>query len=153
MAGPTVTILLPYKLDSLPKPAVIELVAEISEKIEGEHFWVEGRPFAYGCGSDYSEDLLEYVELSSLLGWQPKDMVGLSAMCNGDQDHRLLGRITLEIARHLNGVIAFDGPMARYTSDSKFIETNETLKYGHGSILSVQNFEAWLSHPDFRMVK
>ena len=41
--------------------------------------------------------------LGDLIGWAPKDTIGLYAMCNGERDHIALGEVAFGIAKIVNG--------------------------------------------------
>ncbi|WP_444946598.1 DUF6368 family protein [Microbulbifer sp. VTAC004] len=153
MAGPTVGILLKEKLGDDAKREILAFIQSVSSEIRGNDFWVYGGSFGYEFGPDYPEEIEEYAGVSNLLGWLPKDIIGLYAMCNGDRDHQSLGEVTLGIAEIVNGSIAFCHVLSRYTSDPEILEHPGVVEYEHESIISRELFEQWLKHPDFRMVK
>jgi hypothetical protein len=153
MAGPTVGILVPKKLDEQTKRLVLEYVHKVSEQTNERNFWVSSRPFIYVLGPDYPEELDEYSELNKFSNWSPKDIIGVSAMCNDIIDHIELGKLTLEIANLVNGKIDFGNSLNYYTSDPLLLESKDLLEFEGESIIGIHLFSLWLKHADFRMVK
>ena len=141
-----------------------------------QEFWLEGRPFLSTAGPEYPEQRTEIVEsgLPRLLGWMPEEVVRFCAMCNGAEDHRLLGRLCLALCEETGGLVDFAGllsigpdlggsapaPAARLVNPMGlegilFATTHAmvwgdfgTHHYGDANLL-----RAWLEHPDFRMNK
>jgi Family of unknown function (DUF6368) len=153
MAGPTVGILAPKKLDEQTKNAILEYIYKVAEKVTGINFWVNSRPFIYSLGPDYAEEIEEYSKLNEIFGCNPLDIIGLSAMCNDTVDHQELGKLTLEIAILVNGVVAFGNSLNYYTSDPQILGSKEFVEFEGESIINVSLFSVWLKHADFRMVK
>lgn len=153
MAGPTVGILLKNKLSENGKEEILAFIESISNEVQGNNFWVNGGPLGYQFGPDYPEEIDEYAGCSSLIGWAPKDIIGLYAMCNGDRDHIALGEATLGIAKIVGGKIAFCHILGRYTNVPEILNDPGVMEYDQESIISTDLFERWLKHSDFRMVK
>ncbi|MES2570640.1 MAG: DUF6368 family protein [Verrucomicrobiota bacterium] len=153
MAGPTVRILVRQKLDDQIKKIILALIHKAADKVIDDDFWINGCPLIYGFGPGYPEELDEYSGINERLGWKPGDVIGLCAMCNGEEDHQELGRITLTIAKTVHGKIAFTDSLAKYTSDRTIIDSDDVIEFGSESIIGVDAFSEWLKHPDFRMVK
>jgi hypothetical protein len=124
------------------------------DEVSGQqYFWLDGRPFVYSLGWEYEEQLIEYAELNSLLGWAPLDQVVLGALCNAPEDHRALGSLTLGLASAIGGVIEFGYLLEKYTGDERILQHPEHYVYEGTSILGVNLMRAWLLHRDFAMVK
>ncbi|WP_431689217.1 DUF6368 family protein [Hahella sp. NBU794] len=153
MAGPTVGILIREKISATGKQSLHVFVTSISNAINGENFWVDSRPLGYAIGPEYAEEIAEYSRAHSVIGWEPKDIIGLYAMCNDAQDHILLGKVALSIARLFNGWIAFHNPLSLYTNDPDIVMDKGIIDIQGESLISPDLFERWLQHPDFCMVK
>ena len=156
MAGPTASVLLAQSLTDEQRLSVWGVIAELSDHVESNDFWVQTRPFIMTCGPEYPEELEEHIAagLPDLIGWTPKDTIGLIAMCNQQVDHRLLGQICVRIARLLDGVVDFGGELdfsASVRHVGLFSACNvEEAKYHVGN---VEFLDWWLVQPDFRMIK
>jgi len=153
MAGPTVGILVPKKLDDETKKNILEYFHRVANDIRGKDFGINGCPFIYDLGPEYPEELDEYTNITEALGWQPQDIVGLYAMCNGKEDHIELGKLTLAITKIVNGKVAFCDLLSRFTDDPTILKSEDTFEFDGESIIGVKLFEEWLKHPDFYMVK
>lgn len=147
----------------------------------GGNYSGEGGPF--GLEPSELELEWEEVELSVLasrFGFRPQECLGLWAGCNDDQDHRILGELTFHLASLLNGLIDFGGallpPLPRsmdpFRSDWMEIKSQfkEMVSWMPGLVVGLEYetlsgrtwvrhvgdppfMEAWLRHPNFRMVK
>lgn len=176
MAGPTASLLLPALSSEERRTRIRREVERNANLLDGDDFWVEGRPFILSFGEEYEGELNDIIEagLPSVLGWRPQDLLRLAAMCNDPVDHRILAQLLLRLAQILGGVIDFggsvlpepslDGPTpslpARVEAPaglagvvfatSYAIEAGRygTCQYGDPAFL-----EAWLQHSTFRMVK
>ncbi len=153
MAGPTVGILLEEKLSENAKEEILAFIQSISNEVRGKDFWVNGGPLGYEFGPDYPEEINEYAPLRTLIGWAPKDIIGLYAMCNGERDHVALGEVAFGIAKLVNGKIAFGHLLSRYTQDAEILEDPGVVEYQEESIINPELFGRWLRHRDFQMVK
>ena len=153
MTGPTVGILLEDKLSDTAKEEVLAFIHSVSDEVRGRDFWVNDSPFGYEFGPDYPEELDEYAELNLLTEWKPKDIIGLYSMCNSKRDHRVLGEVTLSIVKIVRGKVAFNSLLNNYTSDPVILNDPSTIEFKNESIINPENFERWLQHKDFRMVK
>ena len=74
-------------------------------------------------------------------------------MCNGERDHIALGEVTLGIAKIVHGRIAFCHVLSRYTDDPEILNDPGVVEFEEESLISLDLFERWLQHRDFRMVK
>ncbi|MES2824806.1 MAG: DUF6368 family protein [Pseudomonadota bacterium] len=153
MAGPTVGILVPIKIDQKISDEISKYIYERADEVRRSDFWIDGHPLIYSLGPDYPEELDDYSGIESSLGWQPKDIIGLCAMCNGREDHIKLGEITLAVARIVNGYVMFGSSLNFYTSDPAILESEDFFEFKDESIIGVDLFSKWLNHKDFYMVK
>jgi len=153
MAGPTVEILLKEKLSEVAKYEILVFIESVGDEVRGKDFWINGRPLGYEFGPDYPEEIDEYSEAGTLIGWVPKDIIGLYAMCNGERDHIALGEVTLGVAKIADGIIAFCDLLSRYTDDVDILNHPGGVKFEEESLISQDLFQRWLHHKDFRMVK
>lgn len=176
MAGPGASILLP---DSLSEVRATEVRAEIlrtAEKVEGNDFWIDGRPFIVWFGEEYPGELDELCEvgLPDVLGWKPNATLGFAAMCNGQEDHRILAELCVLFGRKLDGIIDLGGRIAVGPSFDGLsatqpvrIETPDNLQgvlfatsyltamgvYATCHFADTTLMESWLKDSRFRMVK
>lgn len=152
--GPTVGILLPQVLDDEAKSAILAMINDIADPVYGKKFWVNGCPLSYSFGPMYPELLdEEFLGVEERLGWHPKDMIELCAMCNGEDDHLELGNIALAVAKLVNGKVMFGNLLEAYTSDPQMLESMDFFNFDGVSIIGLEAFSKWLAHPDFCMVK
>ena len=123
--GPGSSIILKDALTCAQLDLINRTVDSISDSRKGEDFWVSStRPIGGNIESDgapfiithdditfedpnYDEDELKQIYKS--IGFRPEYSVDLAAMCNGDLDHKILGEITLYLAKALGGYINFQG--------------------------------------------
>src|SRR5262245_41912274 len=179
MAGPTTGLLLPDLLTPQRVEDVRSQVRSLASSVEGDDFWIRGRPFLLSFGPDYPEEFEELAAtgLPSVIGWTPRDAVNFSAMSNRDVDHRLLGELCLSFASQLGGLVHFGGdleglptlPVDR-PSPALRIETLGGLagslfaapfgpygdgpgRYGTLHFGDSEFLRAWLRHPRFHLVK
>jgi hypothetical protein len=153
MAGPIVGILLKEELSEHAKEKILAFIQSVSNKVQGNDFWVNGSPLGYNLGPDYPEEIDEYSYIEKLIGWAPKDIIGLYAMCNGNRDHIALGEVALGISRIVDGKVAFNHLIAGYTTDNAILNNSGVVTYDGESILNPEVLELWLRHKDFQMVK
>jgi hypothetical protein len=113
MAGPVAGILLPDKMTEGTKAGIRVEIQRMSTIVEGDNFWIQNEPFILILGEEYEGQMDEYKDngVPSLIGWVPHDEVSFAAMCNGDQDHLLLGELCLRFVRKLGGLVNFGGPL------------------------------------------
>ncbi|MGR4041138.1 hypothetical protein FW796_17125 [Pseudomonas sp. 910_21] len=155
MAGPTVRVLLPRKIDGLVESLVRACLAEVADQpwMGTGSFFIEGSPMLYALGPDYPEELAEYAGLAGPLGWLPEGILSLAAMDKDLLDHQRLGQAALALVRRLDGVVAFCASIHAYTRDSEFLAGLAIIEHEGESIFSSVDFAAWLGHRDFRLVK
>lgn len=176
MSGPGACILLRVALDADRVLKVRDEIRGLSSHVSGDDFWVDDRPFIVVFGPEHTErlDELRRSALPKLLGWTPRDILSIAAMCNQDMDHRLLGELCLRFATQLGGIVSFggslpgcgdlprDGPSAPLREEkldglagTLFTLSHLTLndEYATEHLGDVEFLRAWLKHPHFRMVK
>ena len=113
MSGPAASILLRCALDADCVREVRDAIRRRASGVSGDDFWVDDRPFVVVFGPEYPEDLDELLRegLSAPLGWTPREVLTVAAMCNQDVDHRLLGELCLRLATQLGGIVSFGGSL------------------------------------------
>lgn len=175
--GPAIAILLNRKIDFEEIHHVDELLKSI---VKGEiemtkstrDFWVDSSKWSYlkewksDCSfsikfdnklREMSED--EVLEIEGLLGSKVASQINLSAGCNREADHHILGTLTLEIAQRLDGWIDFGGDINIFSNGicEELDGVFHTIAYNDGlaeyQIMSTAFFENWMKHPDFRIIK
>jgi hypothetical protein len=153
MAGPTVAILVSSELTEHQRRSIHSYVRSLANKVEGKDFWVEGRPFILVIGPEVEGELTEYEDIILLGVPLPRDIVGICAMCNSSHDHEILGAITEAICLIVGGHIAFGSPLQHYTSAPEMLEHPGLMEFNGQSIISLELFQRWRQHVDFRMAK
>jgi len=139
----------------------------MADSVNGSDFWLKQRPFMLIVGPEYPEAMSEVLEngLPELLGWPPGDVVTFAAMCNGDEDHRLLARLCIDLAEKHAGIVDFGGHLsihpraengepgkaARAENPAGLVGTLFATSCSHYG--DVAFARSWLQHADFRMVK
>jgi hypothetical protein len=114
----------------------------------------EDRPFVL-----YSErrDPAEDEQIVQKTGWVPAPEFGLAAMCNQDDDHRILAEMALWLARRLSGHINVGGTLdlPAHLAPHAFSVTYETGSAWESQymVLDPLALAGWLEFPHFRMVK
>ncbi|TGK07411.1 hypothetical protein EHO59_04735 [Leptospira semungkisensis] len=151
--GPVISIASPFTLDSNKIDEVTKLIASSAEKVQNQDFWIKSRPFYYSNKLEYSEILEDYKDLAKFLNWRPKSVYYISAGCNDILDHLILGNIAFEFCKLLEGVILFGSLLSNYTSDNEILNNPNLIHYHNETIFKVREFELWMLHPDFRLVK
>jgi len=162
MAGPAASILLRNPIDLDKKAQIRTYISDRSEVVDGDDFWIDGRPFVVIFGEEYHGELDEYREqLQDVLPWKPTDIFSLIAMCNQPRDHRLLGELCLHFCGQLDGLIDFGGDTGiSPTGNRKFRGLLLRVPYdtaaGHQAFCQCGDaafLEWYLTQPDFKMVK
>jgi hypothetical protein len=133
-------------------------VRSISTHVDGSDFWVidtdepgsGGRPFIWETrGSDGRFNDVESFRRE--FGFDPGAEVIISAMCNSHEDHRILGRVCMAVARHLRGVIDFAGRLEGARGGSS--DAGKVVEVDHRHVGTPDFLSAWLMDPNFHMVK
>ena len=145
--GPGSSIILKDALKGTQLDLINNTLDSISDSRKDEDFWVsstkpiggnvesDGRPFIITHdkitldNSVYDKGELRQIYKS--IGYKPKYSVSLGAMCNDDVDHKVLGEITLYLARKFGGHINFEGAIFSFkylpkyrSSDWYFFKAN-----------------------------
>ena len=148
MAGPCTRIFVPRQPSPSDERRVRALIDSIANAVEGDDFWVAGRPFfvAFDEPDDDERDLV-------LDGWKPEGVVSYCAMCNDPCDHVLLAMLSHRTAQLLGGLISLDD-ISMITSDPSVLTFDGRRPVeGYGYIVHPEFLGYWMSHPDFRLVK
>jgi len=159
MAGPTASILVQRQVSEEQAALMRNKIAEMSNHIEGDDFWIEERPFLLIMGPEYEDELAEYSEdgFEELLGWLPTDIVSIAAMCNDQIDHVLLGKLCLRLGKVLEGIIDFGGQLPTDGHKHQGLYAMPyTAAAGHECVSHVGTLkflEWWIAQPNFGMVK
>lgn len=155
MAGPTISVLLRFEPDQSTEELVQAYLAQRADHLRPgcRTFSVGGCALLYAFGPHYPEELAHYAGLLKLLDWNPRGILNLAAMGNDLPDHQRLGEVALDMTRRLDGVVAFGGRIGAYTADAVFLSRLAVLEHEGESLFSAGDFERWLQHADFRLVK
>ncbi|MFQ5528494.1 MAG: DUF6368 family protein [Thermoanaerobaculia bacterium] len=167
--GPTSSIVLPGSPEA-HRSRVLALVHLIASSVEGDDFWVsstfaiggayrgEGRPFCFTAEAlaEYDED--ELAEIEARFGFRPTTDIGLAAMCDRREDHRILCELSIAVADQFGGVIDFGGelmvpkqPLEGQLESMPYVAANGS---GHTYHVGDSTFaRAWLTWAKFHMVK
>lgn len=160
MAGPAAGIILPAPLTPVKKNDILLYLERISSRVRGKYdYSIEERPFLYTEGPETDDALQVYIDeaVPEVIGWVPQDAIGFAAMCNSDQDHRILGELCLYFARELSGLVDFGAALGELT-DVKgtlhkipYEQHNGLNQFYH--IGDAAFMEYWLQQPGFHMIK
>ncbi|HZU95291.1 MAG TPA: DUF6368 family protein [Planctomycetota bacterium] len=191
MAGPVAGVLVREPVDPAGREYVGALVQALSgtapnETVSGEgSFWIstgtaidaaytgEGRPFSlhYDTPPESYAEPGTTDEMEKALGYLPPQEILIVAYCNGAEDHLLLGRLVLTLAKRFGGVVNMGGPvetaMGRDEDDPEAQAIKRSLpgkcyevsyeidekRRGSFHVVDTTFLDAWLAHPRFRMVK
>ncbi len=106
---------------------------------------------------------LEFEDLVSELGWEPKAEITVSSMCNRDRDHHVLAWLTIELAERLGGVIDTGGELnlpadlrEAALASRALIALPYASSSGHqcsSDIVTSAFLHEWRKQREFRMVK
>jgi len=167
MAGPVASVLVQAKLTDERVTSLRDGIQRIADSVNGSDFWLKQRPFILIVGPEYPGEMSEVLEngLPELLGWSPEDIVTFAAMCNGDEDHRLLAQLCIDLAEMHAGIIDFGGHLSigprpesdqpgkavRVENPAGVVGTLFATSCSHYG--DVAFARSWLQHADFRMVK
>lgn len=168
--GPSVQILLPYSPSDDDVAALDEFARLLGESNKSAaDFQVQttvplggatqagegGRPFVAG----FEDPLLEEgcaEALDEAFGFVPISVIGVGAMCNDQLDHRILGELSIYLARHFGGLVDFTGllpvtePQTGKLVRIPYAVDGRQLFYHVGDVTFMSE---WLRHPAFHMVK
>ena len=199
MAGPVASVLLREKLTEPDRVAIRGIIDNISDHDTDkppvpDAFWVcdtisiggtyssEGRPFAVFTGLQPDWEPEQLPQVAGTFGFTPVDEILIVAFCNSDEDHRILGELSVRLLGRFGGLVSFGGalwppipPEAGIDilyADWRQVEPHFRrmvealpgkvvgLKYepqpGREWVVHVADvafLRAWLGHPRFRMVK
>ena len=157
MAGP-VAIVVTRELTAEERAWLDSYVRHASTAVEGDSFWVpprdapaadpaDSRPFIWSVGP-FQEPGGE--EIRRRFGFDPRIEVVFAAMCNSDEDHRLLARLCEAAARQLHGVIDFTGHLPGAPSS---VDESQLLDVGDRHVGTPDFLATWSANPAFWMVK
>ena len=124
--GPGCSIFLRYAPTAAQLNLINSTIDAISSSRNGDDFWVnttkpingtidmkDGAPFIVTFTDekieDYNFDEKELKQIKSSIGYRPTYSISFGAICNSDKDHRILGELSLYIAKTLAGHINFGG--------------------------------------------
>ncbi|MBN2023989.1 MAG: hypothetical protein JW809_14490 [Pirellulales bacterium] len=113
MAGPAAAILLREPMSADTRADVRGNIRRLASEVDGDDFWIQGRPFILTLGPEYENELEEYAEsgVPHIIGWPPRDVIGFAAMCNDRQDHRFLAEPCLRFCQRMQGMVDFGGAL------------------------------------------
>lgn len=175
--GPVSSILLDRKIDFEEFRQVDELLksvvnGQIETTRSTRNFWIDSKKLLKLCedGSDCQfsiqfdnkmreVDEYEITEIERLTRKTVKSQVVISAGCNQNGGHNVLGELTLEIARMLNRLIDFRGDLNIYRKGiTEELNGNVySIEYNDGmaeyQISDTEFLANWIKHQNFRMIK
>lgn len=160
MAGPAAGIILPEPLTPAKKNDILLYLESIASQIRGKYdYSIEERPFLYTEGPETDGTLEVYIEeaVPEVIGWIPQDSISFTAMCNSEQDHRILGELCLYFAREFEGLVDFGAALGELAEVKGTLfkipyeqQNGFNLFYHIGDTAFM---EYWLQHPGFHMIK
>lgn len=175
MAGPTASILFNQIPSDIIWMKIEKIIKSISSHVEGNDFWVistkpiqgnistlKGRPFSLEkrkIDSNYYEYSKNQISLiADLTGFYPKFDLGIYAMVNTKNDHKILGELILYIADKFNGLIDFGGQLSNPPMNLKGkiweipYESSEKI-IGIFHLADPDFLRQWLKNSKFEMIK
>lgn len=196
MGGPTSAVLLPAELNQSQTEQLEQWLHSVGHEVRAGQFggWDfsigdatasgdfsgSDRPFAI-CLFKPELEPHEAAVVKSHFGFLPRQALQIDAFCNGKEDHKLLGWLTLHLAERYNGIVDFLGallPPLPLRSGAESWENWSDFAAAFdvwaeempGKIVSVEYetgngrqwashkadvhfFRAWLKHPQFGMIK
>ncbi|MBN1765598.1 MAG: hypothetical protein JW860_10100 [Sedimentisphaerales bacterium] len=159
MAGPTVDIITKHQIDKSREDTIRAFIKIYAGNLEGTDFDINNHPFSYEIGDEYEGELEELHILEKFLGWIPRDILGLIAYCNSNEDHEHLGKICYGLLDVLDGVVDFGGPLGDETNDQVILKNPGVYTYHLEevscplTVMTPEAFQLWLHHKDFKMCK
>lgn len=100
-----------------------------------------------------------YVEIKRLTNRGMASSISISAGCNQQGDHNILGELILSVARLLDGLIDYTADLNLYEAGitEQLEGTVYAIEYNDGmavyQISDAVFLDNWIRHPSFRMVK
>lgn len=122
MAGPAAAVLLPAPLTGGDAAAFVAWLAEAFEPFEDD-LWLLRAPAmigappeavasgAFGVDRERWTDDPDFPDLPDVIGYRPAETIDVYAVANGDNDHLVLGRLCLTLARRFEALVAFGGAL------------------------------------------
>lgn len=173
MAGPTASVLLPPGGFDLRREDVRPFLKRRGTHSAGNDIWIAERPFVLGFGAEVPDEFGEMAAngLAVELGWPPVDCSWLAAMCNSDDDHRLLAEECIAVSEAFDGGSDFCGPLGGFETlpgnrpskavrlevpRGRLFATNYLTVsgvYATNHIGDADFVRYWISQPSFRMIK
>lgn len=175
--GPVNSIILDRKIDFEEIQQVDEflnsvVIGKVGITNSTRDFWIDSKKLLKICavGSDCrfsiqfdnklrEKDEDEIVEIQMVTNKAIKSQIVISAGCNQDGDHNVLGELTLEIAKLLNGLVDFGGDLNIYRKGitEELKGKVYSIEYNNGmaeyQIADVEFLTNWIKHPNFRLIK
>lgn len=161
MAGPTCSVLSPAM--SRPGSSADALVGLVASVRDGDSFWVhDTRPIG-GTYTGAGRPFLLFREprgegelraLEKAIGWMPAQEIGLAAMTNTKDDHRILAELAIWLAERDSGLVDFGGdlpPVSQVVEQPSSEVGQPSFAVAH--IADPRSLRAWLLSSEFRMVK
>ena len=179
MAGPCASIFVSAACSEIAASVTAQIIAVVARTVDEDGFWVsstqpvggtysgEDRPFFltidyfHGQSSHPEPTQDELVQIERFSGFAPVAEIVICAMCNGGDEHRILGELLLAFARQLDGTVSFGGELLSLSDDERLRLPGRTSRVivqdgdrTSGYVISDARFlESWLTHDRFRMVK
>lgn len=148
MAGPCLSVFTPQRPSPDDEAEIRVLVAAMASKVDGDDFWIAGRPFFVKFRDPEAED-----QALDLGGWSPEGEVSACAMCNDPVDHILLGTVCCRAAEILGGLIAL-GDLSIVTRDPSVLTFDgRFVVEGYGYFATPAFLANWMASPEFRLMK
>jgi hypothetical protein len=170
MAGPDVSILLPYSPDHSDIASLGEMAKSLgSPNNSASDFHVEttlpiggrtiasegGRPFVASFGMPMFQPG-EAQSINANFGFVPISLVSVGAMCSREIDHRVLGEVAAHLAKHFGGIIDFHGVLdvsAEHRGKLAWIPYDVSGRTAFSHVGDLEFMRDWLSSPRFHMIK
>jgi len=159
MAGPHASILFNKRLTGVETAEIKKYIADRSTEVEDDYFWIHEHPFSMTLGPEFDDDLKEYDEngTAKVIEWSPLDIVTLSALCDSQRDHLILGEICYSLAERYSGLVDFHGkldlPDFSFPGELYVIDHSVDDRFFSFHIGDAQFLKAWIKSDRFKMIK
>jgi hypothetical protein len=147
MSGPCAHVLLPNELSAAQHEELIHYLNIASSSVEGDAFWMAGRPFFWYTGRPDEEEVADF-----LPDWYPKAEVVFCAGCRGAASDFCLGMLVAKVAQMFGGIIALGGHIQSFTDDPFILLLEGRYQYEDEDLLTPEFMYHWIAHPHFKMV-
>lgn len=149
MAGPCLTTYTKNIISESEKADIWNYVRVISSHMDGDSFWIAGQPFILSFGDEFYEEDQQL----DLGGWNPKDCLVFSAMCNNQVSHVFLAMLSMKVIEITEGKILLES-ITSFTSNKTVLTMSGHVKLNDTDYAVNSEFmNYWVGESEFRLLK